>query len=124
MPNQKVCDTMMNRYKLSVAGIHATEGIERLNGNRELYESMLRDFPKDPNYKMLCEMLEQKKVTEAFRAAHALKGMAGNLSMTRLYESLTPLVELLRSGKLEGSQELLEKVTADYREVTQVVRYM
>ena len=104
----------MNRYRLSKAGINAKEGIERFSGNAEIYETCLSHFPDDANFKLLCEAINAKDAHAAFTAAHALKGIAGNLSITTLYADLLPLVELLRSGSLDGVERLLEPVAQDY----------
>lgn len=108
----------MNRYRLSKAGISANAGIERFYGDRELYECSLNKFPKDPHYEMMIKAIGEKDVKAAFAAAHALKGLAGNLSMVRLYDHICPLVELLRGGTLEGADELLPAVVSDYEALT------
>ena len=44
---------------------------------------------------------------EAFRAAHTLKGVCQNLGFTNLYQPTYDLTEVLRTGTLEGTKELL-----------------
>ena len=113
--NEKNEETqLMNRYRLSKAGINVKEGLERFNGKMELYESYLGRFLEDENYKLMCEAIERADVKAAFAAAHALKGVAGNLSLNKLCEDLNPLVELLRVNSMDGAKELLEKVSQDY----------
>lgn len=107
----------MNKYKLSNAGISVAEGIKRLNGNKELYEKLLHEFPSDERYKKLCIAIEKKDVKEAFMQSHALKGLAGNLSMNEFYKSIVPLVELLRRGSLEDAEMLLSNVTSEYEKI-------
>lgn len=107
----------MNKYKLSNAGISVAEGIKRLNGNKELYEKLLHEFPSDKRYKKLCIAIEKKDVKEAFMQSHALKGLAGNLSMNEFYKSIVPLVELLRRGSLEDAEMLLSNVTSEYEKI-------
>ncbi len=111
----------MNRYKLSKAGISANEGIARFGGNAEIYEKFLTKFPTDPNFAGMCESIEQQDVKAAFAFAHALKGVAGNLSMNRLYDDLFPLVEELRSDRLEKAEKLLCAVKQDYKEVIDAI---
>ena len=111
----------MNRYKLSKAGIDANEGIKRFNNKADVYEKFLMCFPEDMNFQRMCKAIEEGDVKEAFQCAHALKGMAGNISLTRLHNDLLPLVEELRSDSLEKADELLEPVRADYEEVIKVL---
>lgn len=112
----------MNRYKLSKAGISVAEGIKRLNGNAELYESLLYKFSSDENYKNLSDAIENKDVEKAFFYAHSLKSLAGNLSMNGLFDSIVPLVELFRSGSLENAETLFESVSCEYNKIISVLR--
>ncbi|MDY4609989.1 MAG: hypothetical protein SPD11_05180 [Sphaerochaetaceae bacterium] len=112
----------MDRYKLSKAGVNASEGIKRFNGNAEMYGRFLKHFLDDVNYQAMCESIKVKDVGSAFSAAHALKGIAGNLSMNRLYKDLCPLVEQLRSGSLENVDILLLPVMQDYSEVASLLK--
>lgn len=111
----------MKRYQLSKAGVSATEGIARFNGDKELYEETLKKFPNDDNYSKMCDAIEADDVTAAFRAAHSLKGVAGNLSMNRLFEDIVPMVEILRAGSMEQVEMHLEKVKQDYQEVIDAI---
>lgn len=107
----------MNRYKLSKAGVNATEGINRFGGNMDKYEQFLKRFPADTNYQAMLSAIDQQDVTAAFAAAHALKGIAGNLSLNRLYDDICPLVEVLRAGSLDNLDAYLPKVNQDYDDV-------
>ena len=111
----------MNRYRLSKAGISVKEGIERFNDNLEVYEKCLYEFPEDDHYNQLLTALEEDDAQSAFAAAHALKGVAGNLSLTRLYADIVPLVEVLRAGTVNGADALFEPVTIDYKEVIEAL---
>ena len=107
----------MNRYSLLKAGINASEGIHRFNGNAELYEKFLKQFAQDESFNTLCKAIQNRNVKAAFAAAHALKGVAGNLSMNRLHTDLFPLVEELRAGSLDRADALLRPVEADYQTI-------
>ena len=112
----------MNQYKLFKAGIDTNAGIRRFNGRAELYEKYLFGFPADPNFAAMCEGIAAGDAAAAFAAAHALKGVAGNLSLTQLHQDIVPLVEELRAGSLEHAAELLEPVTADYQRAIDAVK--
>lgn len=114
----------MNRYKLTVAGIDPNDGIKRFSGNTEKYEEFLKKYLDDGHYTELCEAIRKKNVTEAFAAAHALKGIAANISLAGLYADIQPLVEELRNGSMEHADELLQKVTSDHIAVIAALREM
>ena len=111
----------MNRYKLFKAGVNTEQGIQRLDGDKELYESLLTRFCSSSYYSQLCRALHEEKAKEAFENAHSMKGVAGNLSCVRLYEALIPLVEELRKGSLVHAGELFEPVKEAYELLEQAV---
>ena len=61
---------------------------------------------------------------EAFRAAHALKGISQNLSLTILYQSAGNLSDILRESQQynEAAAELFEQVKKDYEKVTEAIK--
>lgn len=70
----------------------------------------------DASFNNLCENLASHNIEEAFRAAHTLKGVCSNLSITMLYRSACAITEVLR-GKTEYSAEFepyLERIKEDY----------
>ena len=71
---------------------------------------------KDGSYQLLCDSIETGNVDEAFRAAHTLKGLCGNLSITRFGESSSALCEFLREKRVINDEmmPMFEKVKQDY----------
>lgn len=104
----------MNQKMLSDAGINYVEGLNRFCGKAAMYEKYLSRFPEDPNFSDMLLALKQEKYKDAFLYAHTLKGVAGNLSLYRLYEDVVPLVEALREGQLSGIDELTERARQSY----------
>ncbi len=49
----------------------------------------------------------KKKYDEAFEDAHALKGVAGNLHLTSLYDAISQLVEPLRQKDFNKDYDAL-----------------
>lgn len=89
--------------------------IARLRSDDRVKKFLVR-VPDDPSYSQLCAALEKKDAAEAFRAAHTLKGVCKNLSLTGLAYSTSILTEALRD-KTEISQEITElfkNVKKDY----------
>lgn len=92
-----------------------------LRSERMVQKYVLK-FLADSNYDTLCRALEEGAVEEAFRAAHTIKGMCLNLGFRRLGNSSSQITEALRSGNLEGAQELLAGVSADYKQTIDAIR--
>lgn len=112
---------MEMRTKMVEAGINWETGLERFVGNDSLFIAFLKKFPGDSSYSKMAEELEKNNCEEAFKAAHTLKGVAGNLSLEDLYHKLQPLVEALRDGKLEEGKEYFETVEESYERTIRAI---
>ena len=67
----------------------------RLPGDR-LVVKFIGRFREDDSFDTLCRAMEAGDRAQAFRAAHTLKGVSGNLGFDRLYDSAARLTALLR----------------------------
>ena len=79
-------------------------------------------FLNDDSYPKLEQALKEENVKEAFRAAHTLKGVCQNLGFTNLYQPTYDLTEVLRTGILEGTKELFDSVTCQYKITINAIR--
>ncbi|MCI9353615.1 MAG: Hpt domain-containing protein [Firmicutes bacterium] len=107
---------------------------EAMEANYEEVESRLRTEERikkfllkvlnDKSYDLLCTSIEQNNMEEAFRAAHTLKGISQNLSLTILYQSAGNLSDILRESQQynEAAAELFEQVKKDYEKVTEAIK--
>ena len=64
-------------------------------------ETLIRD---------LQDAIDNKDLKAAFEAAHALKGVLGNLSLTPLYTPVVEITELLRSNTDMDYKSLLDTI--------------
>ena len=90
-----------------------------------LVEKFVRKFLDDQSYAELTAAMASGNHDAAFRAAHTLKGVAANLSFTRLRSSSSELTELLRSPAAAIPPEaapLLDAVTRDYEATVAAIR--
>jgi HPt (histidine-containing phosphotransfer) domain-containing protein len=90
----------------------------------ERVAKFLQKVLADKSYSLLCSALEEKNMPEAFRAAHTLKGVSQNLSITRLGDSSAKMTELLRNRESYGDdiEEMFKQVTADYELTCNCIR--
>ena len=77
------------RDLLIAAGIDYDTALRRMMGKESLYYRFLKKFLDDENYVLLLEAAGQGDSGAAFRAAHTLKGVCGNLGMDRLFGAVT-----------------------------------
>ena len=96
-------------------GCDIEEGLERLGGDEEFYETLLSAFVQENGMGELAEAMEAGDYLRAFEAAHGLKGDTGNLSLTPLYEAVCSLVENLRPAY--GGSDVRASLADDYARV-------
>lgn len=88
--------------KLREYGAEVDEALQRFMNNEALYVKCLNIFLTDDNLPLLAKAMSDKNYDQAFFAAHALKGVMLNLSLTPLYNTVVPLVEALRHKEYDG----------------------
>lgn len=107
--------------ELKSLGVDVDGGVKRLGGNENIYKKMLGSFLKmmkqyevDPDFG--CENYD-----EVIERAHAIKGGAGNLVVTPIYESYTEIVDLLRKGEPVQAKESLRKILPVQDKIVQAI---
>ena len=106
------------KHQLESAGVDVDQALNRFMGNEALMLKFLLRFPSDENFSRLRQAIAHGDATTAFKAAHTLKGVTGNLSLTELYARLVPLVEDLRGGNLAAAAVRMPDLEAQYGLVT------
>ena len=101
---------MLSIEKLREYGADVDEGLTRCLGNEAFYLQLCGMMLKDDNLQKLEEALAANDLDKAFEAAHALKGVAGNLSLTPIYEPASEITELLRAGTETDYEPLLATI--------------
>lgn len=104
------------------AGVQIEEGARRFAGNYALYERFLDKFPDDPTFGALELAVEQQNWQDILTAAHTLKGVAGNLSMERLFCACSEMVALLRADDHSGALQSYETVKRSYEAIIRALR--
>lgn len=107
-------DVMM---RLKDWGCNVDEALERMAGDREFFLSLLEDLLKESLFSKLGEDLHRGDVRGAFEKAHTLKGVLGNFSLQPMYTEICQIVEILRSGTLEGAAAHYERLMKLYGEL-------
>ena len=92
---------MLTIETLNEFGVNTKEGLTRCMNNEKFYFRMIKMGLASDQFDKLGAALENNRLDEAFEAAHALKGVLGNLALTPIYNPLAEMTELLRAGKSE-----------------------
>ena len=97
------------------------EAIGRLRSERLVQKFVLK-FLNDGSYALLCQSLEDKNYEEAFRAAHTIKGVCQNLSLTKLQDSSSRLCESLRNGYTPEADAFVKETAEDYQTTVAAIK--
>ena len=101
---------MITIEKLNAFGANTAEGLARCCGNEALYLKLVATIPGEGNFDKLKDSIAAKDPKTAFEAAHALKGVLGNLSLTPIYTPVVEITELLRSESDMDYKSLLDTI--------------
>lgn len=78
-------------------GANTDEGLVRCMNMEAFYLKLVRMAVEDEGFGKLRDALNAGDLAAAFEAAHALKGVLGNLALKPLYDTVSEMTELLRA---------------------------
>ena len=90
---------MLTLEKMRDLGIDPTDGLTRCMNNEVFFFKMISMAVANDYFDTLGPALEKNDLESAFEAAHALKGVIGNLALKPIYEPLAEMTEMLRAKK-------------------------
>ncbi len=90
-------DTSADKKLVDVEG-----ALERLGGDADFYKTLLARFLQTASFDDLLDRLEKNDLAGAGRAAHTLKGVSGNLSLSDFHGRIAELEAGLKEGILNA----------------------
>jgi HPt (histidine-containing phosphotransfer) domain-containing protein len=94
--------------------INFDEGLKRVMNNAKLYARLLGKFKEDNSINDIEAALAAGEMEKAQAAAHTLKGLAANLSLTELYKQILELETQIKAKDVKGDQlPLVKKIYAE-----------
>jgi HPt (histidine-containing phosphotransfer) domain-containing protein len=99
------------------------DGVKRVMNNKAFFIKMLVKFKDDPNVKNLEDALAANDYEKAQVAAHTLKGLSGNLSLTELFKQSREIETQIKARSVNPGQfDILKDVyTKTLAEVEKVI---
>ena len=88
---------MITIDQLNAFGADTKDGLSRCMGMEALYLRLVGMMAQDNHMEALKAALDQGDLDAAFEAAHALKGVLANLSLTPVLTPVSEMTELLRT---------------------------
>ena len=88
-------------------------GLQRMMNNNKLYTKLLDKFKNDPSMASIESAMAEGNMENARAAAHSLKGISANLSLTELYKQSMELESQIKENSVKpDSLENLKTVYA------------
>ena len=101
---------MLTIDALKELGADTKDGMARCLNREDFYLRMVRMGLKSDGFEALANAVKAGNLDAAFEAAHALKGVMANLSLTPISDDVSEITELLRSRTQMDYGPLVDKI--------------
>lgn len=101
--------------------INYKEAMSRFGGVEAIYQRFLKRFLEDTTYQELEEAWQKGEYQEIEKKAHTLKGVAGNLSLEKLFIISDSLVQKIRNKQYEEVAEIYEQLQECYKHTVTII---
>ena len=112
---------MLTIDALQAFGADTKDGLNRCMGNEGFYLKLVAKVLEDKNFEVLEDALLRGELERAFEAAHSLKGVLGNLSLTPIYTPVQELTELLRARTDRDFTPFLQEIMSKKAELEKLL---
>ncbi|MDR0986312.1 MAG: Hpt domain-containing protein [Ruminococcus sp.] len=114
---------------LTDVGVDVKSALSRMLNKEEMYKKFLRKFREDTNILSLKDVIEStdnftaEQCEQIFHYAHTVKGVAGNLGLTAVYNESSYISEATRNGIADAADLKAHFVTLldDYNKLIAVL---
>lgn len=89
--------------------------------NEDKVGYFVKKFPSDPSMQNLREAVRDGNIEASFRSVHTLKGVAGNLGLTELYQAAWSLTEQMRPRLEYADREMLQTLEDEYEKTVKAI---
>ena len=113
---------MITIEKLSAFGANTAEGLARCYGSEALYLRLVGLIPAEKSFAALEQALASHDLDAGFAAAHALKGVLGNLSLTPILNPAMEITEHLRLREEMDYEPLLKEILEQKETLDKIVK--
>ena len=109
---------MITIEKLVEFGADTATGLGRCAGKESLYLRLKKKKKKKNDFDRMAEAVAAGDFKTGFEAAHSLKGILGNLSLSPLYEKVCEITDYLRNGTEMDYSPLLSEINSMKEQLT------
>ncbi|MEA2112243.1 MAG: response regulator [Campylobacterota bacterium] len=113
----------VNHPLRTIKGFNIDDGLERMEGNMELYEKVIHGFFEmfKNSSQQLQELIQNREYDSAFKLCHDIKGSSGNISATTLYTITKELEKAISSHQYETALTHLKEYTKEFLRLSTTV---
>lgn len=104
----------MDDRELVLAGVDVPDLLARFMNNTKLMKMIVGKFLEDQTYQKLCDAIAQGDMQAAEFACHSLKGVCGNLSLTKLFQQLQEQLRLFRAGDHHQAVAMMDSIVPEF----------
>lgn len=113
---------MMNLAILQSVGIDVQEVLDRMMGNEALLERLLGKFLEDASCERIADAIARHDEEAAVSSSHALKGIAGNLSIKPVYLLASQQCAYFRAKQWDEATALFPELEEAVRATREALR--
>ena len=103
-------------------GVDVDGALKRMMGSEALFLRLMKKFGADTNYEKLKAAIEAQDYEEAYRAAHTLKGAAGNLGLNPIMDTAGRISDKLKADDRSTLEADFAELTKVHGEIFEVLR--
>ena len=107
----------MDKEKLKAYGVDYENAVKRFAGNEALYERFLKKLTEDDHLAIGEQAMKEERYEDVLEAVHALKGVAGTLGMTELFQAASEVVASIRKNEISHLQEQMPDVYQQFVDI-------
>ncbi len=108
----KIANSFAEEEKIDIDQnyVNISQGVKIMANNAKLYLRLLGSFVENQAVEQLLEAVNKADMKLVADRAHAVKGVAGNLHLTNLFEAIKQIESIVKSGKTlaDDSENILQ----------------
>lgn len=108
--------------ELTAYGCDTQTALERFINSEDLYVKFLGKFLSDPSFSEIKPAIDGGDNEAALKSTHTLKGVAGNLGLTKLYDIAADMVVKYRAGDPAGAAARYDELAGAYEDMCNIIR--
>lgn len=116
-------ETLHALFSLNMLDIKGA--LARVNGNTHLLETLLIRFMQTQSFAIsrIKDAIEDNNLQQAILEVHTLKGLAGNIGATTLFEEARELEHMFTQGEVEALDSMLSRIDGILNEIIDAISY-